>query len=47
MWLCVVVMGGCGSDGIIHKVVARLCITHICTCLVLHLAAAFSVSLEL
>ena len=42
-----VVMGGCGGDGIIHKVVARLCITHICTCLVLHLAAAFSVSLEL
>ena len=32
---------------IIHKVVACLCITHICTYLVLHLTAVFTVSLEL
>ena len=32
---------------IIHKVAAHLCTTHICTYLVLHLTAAFTVSLEL
>ena len=32
---------------IIHKVVACLCFTHICTYLVLHLTAVFTVSLEL